>query len=51
MNKENCFVICEKHLDVILFASQRSCRCLRCVKETMREYYEMFYFNDNFNDY
>ena len=49
MNKENCFVICDKHLDLILFASQRSCRCLRCFKETMREYYEMFYFNDNFD--
>ena len=47
VNKENCFIICERHLELILFSSQRNCRCLNCVKETMRNYFEIFYYNEN----
>ena len=47
INKENCFIICKRHLKLISFASQRNCRCLNCIKETMRNYFEIFYYNEN----
>ena len=44
LNKEDCFIICNKHLFIIFLSSENKCRCFNCIKNLMREYYTTFYY-------